>query len=76
MMAVDGSCMDVADGAVNAEFFGNPAASHGQSAFPQARVLALVKCGTHAVVAASIAPYSWRTTGSRWCVREPVRKLT
>ena len=76
MMAVDGSCMDVADEAVNAEFFGYPAASRGQSAFPQARVLALVECGTHAVVAASIAPYSWRTTGSRWCVREPVRKLT
>jgi hypothetical protein len=58
MMAVDGSCMDVADEAVNAEFFGYPAASRGQSAFPQARVLALVECGTHAVVAASIAPYS------------------
>ena len=57
LMAVDGSCMDVADEAVNAEHFGYPAASRGQSAFPQARVLALVECGTHAVVAASIAPY-------------------
>ena len=27
-------------------------------AFPQARVLGLVECGTHAVVAASIAPYA------------------
>lgn len=58
LMAVDGSCMDVADEAANAGFFGYPAASRGQSAFPQARVLALVECGTHAVVAASIAPYS------------------
>lgn len=58
MMAVDGSCMDVADEAINAEFFGYPAASRGQSAFPQARVLGLIECGTHAVVAASIAPYS------------------
>ena len=57
LMAVDGSTMDVADEAVNAEFFGYPAASRGQSAFPQARVLGLVECGTHAVVAASIAPY-------------------
>ena len=57
LMAVDGSCMDVADEAVNAEHFGYPAASRGQSAFPQARVLGLVECGTHAVVAASIAPY-------------------
>ena len=58
LMAVDGSCMDVADEAANAEFFGYPGASRGQSAFPQARVLGLVECGTHAVVAASIAPYS------------------
>ena len=57
LMAVDGSCMDVADEAVNAEHFGYPGASRGQSAFPQTRVLGLVECGTHAVVAASIAPY-------------------
>ena len=58
LMAVDGTSMDVADEAVNAAHFGYPAASRGQSAFPQARVLGLVECGTHAVVAASIAPYS------------------
>ena len=58
VMAVDGSCMDVADEADNAEFFGYPGASRGQTAFPQARVLGLVECGTHAVVAAAIAPYS------------------
>jgi hypothetical protein len=58
IMALDGSCMDVADEAVNAKFFGYPGASRGESAFPQARVLGLVECGTHAVVAAGIAPYS------------------
>ena len=58
LMAVDGSCMDVADEAANAEHFGYPGASRGQSAFPQARLLGLVECGTHVVVAASIAPYS------------------
>ena len=57
LMAVDGTCMDVADEAVNAQHFGYPAASRGQTAFPQARVLGLVECGTHAVVAAAIAPY-------------------
>ena len=57
LMAVDGSCMDVADEVVNAQHFGYPGASRGQSAFPQARLLGLVECGTHAVVAASIAPY-------------------
>ena len=55
-MALDGSCMDVADVQANAEFFGYPGAC-GQTAFPQARVLGLVECGTHAVVAADIAPY-------------------
>ena len=58
VMALDGSCMDVADEQANAEFFGYPGASRGSSAFPQARLMGLVECGTHAVVAADIAPYS------------------
>lgn len=57
VMALDGSCMDVADEVANAEFFGYPGASRGQSAFPQARVLGLVECGTHVVTAAEVAPY-------------------
>ena len=58
VMALDGSGMDVADEKANAEFFGYPKATRGQSAFPQARLLGLVECGTHAVVAAAIAPYA------------------
>src|SRR5881296_2497655 len=58
VMALDGSGMDVADERANAEFFGYPKATRGQSAFPQARLLGLVECGTHAVVAAAIAPYA------------------
>lgn len=57
-MALDGSCMDVADEAANAEYFGYPGASRGQTAFPQARLLGLVECGTHVVVAAEVAPYA------------------
>lgn len=57
VMALDGSCMDVADEMANAEFFGYPGASRGQSAFPQARLLGLVECGTHVVTAAEVAPY-------------------
>ncbi len=57
IMALDGSCMDVADEAANAEYFGYPGASRGQSAFPQARVLGLVECGTHVVTAAAVAAY-------------------
>ena len=57
IMALDGSCMDVADEAANAEFFGYPGASRGDSAFPQVRVLGLVECGTHVVTAAEVGPY-------------------
>lgn len=57
-MAVDGSCLDVADERANAEFFGYPTATLGQSAFPQVRVLGLAECGTHAIVAAEAAPYA------------------
>jgi hypothetical protein len=58
LMALDGSCLEVADERANAEFFGYPGASRGQSAFPQARVLGLLECGTRAIVAAQIAPYA------------------
>lgn len=58
VMALDGSCMDVADESANAEFFGYPSATRGESAFPQARLLGLVECGTHVVAAAHIAPYA------------------
>jgi hypothetical protein len=45
---------------VNAEFFGRPPVSRGeQSAFPQARLVALAECGTHAILDAVIGP---RTT--------------
>ena len=58
VMALDGSCMDVADEAANATFFGYPPASRGHSAFPQARLLGLVECGTHVVTAAGIGPFT------------------
>jgi hypothetical protein len=58
VMALDGSSMDVADEAANAAYFGYPSAVRGHSAFPQARLLGLVECGTHAVVAADIGPYN------------------
>jgi len=57
LMALDGSGMDVADEQANAKFFGYPSASRGQSAFPQMRILGLVECGTHVVVAAETGRY-------------------
>jgi hypothetical protein len=59
LVAVDGMCLDVADTPVNAEFFGRPGVDKGeQAAFPQARVVALAECGTHAIFAAEIGKYS------------------
>ncbi|BBC91448.1 transposase [Streptomyces rochei] len=58
LVAVDGTVFDVPDTAANAQFFGRPGTSRGQgrSAYPQARVTALVECGTHAVFAAEVGP--------------------
>jgi len=59
LVAVDGLCLDVADTGVNAAFFGRPGVNKGdQSAFPQARVVALAECGTHAMFAAEIGRYT------------------
>jgi hypothetical protein len=59
MVAVDGTCLDVADTTSNAAHFGRPGVNKGeQAAFPQARVVALAECGTHAVFAAEIGTYS------------------
>ncbi|MGH3860688.1 IS4 family transposase, partial [Actinokineospora sp.] len=59
LVAVDGMCLDVADTPGNAAFFGRPGVSKGeQSAFPQARVVALAECGTHAVFAAEAGKYT------------------
>ena len=55
LVAVDGTCLDVADTAVNDAFFGRPGVNKGeQAAFPQARVVALAECGTHAMFAATV----------------------
>lgn len=59
LVAIDGTCLDVADTPVNAGHFGRPGVNKGeQAAFPQARVVALAECGTHAMFAARIGVYS------------------
>ena len=58
LVAIDGMCLDVADTRANHEYFGRPGVDKGeQAAFPQARVVALAECGTHAVFAAEIGTY-------------------
>jgi len=58
LVAIDGTCLDVADTGLNAEHFGRPGVNKGeQAAFPQARVVALAECGTRAMFAARIGAY-------------------
>lgn len=73
LVAIDGTCLDVADTSVNDEHFGRPGVNKGErSAFPQARVVGLVECGTHAVVDAEIGAYS---TGENTLARPLVDRL-
>jgi len=59
LVAIDGMCLDVADTTANDQHFGRPGVNKGeQAAFPQARVVALAECGTHAVFAAEVGTYS------------------
>ena len=57
LVTIDGTCVDVPDTPANADFFGRPPASRGeQSAFPQARLVAVAECGTHAIFDAVLGP--------------------
>ena len=59
LVAVDGTCLDLADTPANDAFFGRPGVAKGEkSAFPQARVVALAECGTHAMFDAVIGSYT------------------
>jgi hypothetical protein len=59
LVAIDGTCLDVADTAENAAWFGRPGVNKGErAAFPQARLVALAECGTHAIFDAVVGPYT------------------
>jgi hypothetical protein len=63
LVAVDGTCLDLADTPANDAWFGRPGVMKGErSAFPQARVVALAECGTHAMFDAEIGPYTTSET--------------
>lgn len=49
LVAVDGTTLDLADTDANDAYFGRPGTGRGIGAFPQARVVAMAECGTHAV---------------------------
>lgn len=58
LMAIDGTCLDVADTEANERAFGRAGTNRGHAAFPQLRMEGLAECGTHAIVAAVLGPYT------------------
>ncbi len=59
LVAIDGTCLDVADSPENDEWFGRPGVMKGErAAFPQARVVAVAECATHAVFDAAVGAYT------------------
>ena len=52
LVAIDGTVLDLPDTASNEAYFGKPGSGRGEmkGAFPQARVVALAECGTHAII--------------------------
>lgn len=73
LVAIDGTCLDVADTPENAEFFGRPGVNKGeQAAFPQARIVALAECGSHAMFDAVVGSY---TTAENTLARDLIDRL-
>jgi hypothetical protein len=55
LVSLDGSTFDVADDPALEAAFGRPGAGHGESAFPQVRMVGLVENGSHVLFATKIA---------------------
>lgn len=58
LVSIDGSTLDVPDTAQNLAHFGRQKSSRGQSAFPQARLVALCENGTHAIFGVRFGTYA------------------
>jgi hypothetical protein len=69
-MAIDGTVANLPDTPENARHFGRPQNAQGGGALPQAQIVYLVECGTHAIVDAGIWPYATHErVGSRRMLR-------
>jgi len=57
LVAIDGTCLDVADTPANQAWFGRPRSGRGEGvgAFPKVRVVGLAECG-HAIIGARGCP--------------------
>jgi len=57
VVSLDGSTLEVADEAANAEAFGYPGVSRGQAAFPLIRLVGLLENGTRVLYATRMGPF-------------------
>lgn len=74
LVAIDGMCLDVADTVENDDWFGRAGVNKGErAAFPQARVVAVAECGTHAVFDVAVGAY---TTPENTLARDVIDRLT
>lgn len=64
-MAIDGSTMTMPDTPENRERFGKPRVGRGKAAFPQLRLVAMVKTAVQIVFDIRYAPYCGKGTGER-----------
>ncbi|MET9915127.1 IS4 family transposase [Streptomyces sp. NPDC006476] len=62
LVSLDGTLFDVPASEANAAHFGGSSNGERQACYPQARMVALGECGTHAVVGAVFGPFA---TGER-----------
>jgi Transposase DDE domain len=67
LMALDGTVIDLPDTPENVRVFGKRRSPRGTSAWPQARMVAISECSTHAVLDAGVWPHDFdeRSAGRR-----------
>lgn len=73
LMAIDSTLEDVPDTQANAAYFGRVTKGPQRSPFPQLRCTALLECGTHAIVDASLTPCG---VGELTAARRLIRSIT
>lgn len=59
LMAIDGTVLDLPDTPENVRVFGKHNSPRGTSAWPQARVVGISECATHAVCEAGVWPHDF-----------------
>ena len=70
LVAIDGTVANVPDSPHNAAYFVRPQNAHGGGALPQAQIVYLIECGTHAILDAGIWPFvTHERVGSRRMLR-------